>query len=104
MLMVMVMRGMTSEHPSQPAFLQDKGLNQGIPAKKPHGADKVRNEGHQRAEVTGCLGLLAQEEQEVVDRTEEATASCRKNEKSNLEHTEPDTLGQAEKPQLWSPA
>lgn len=54
--------------------------------------------------MTGCLGLLAQEEQEVVDRTEEATASCRKNEKSNLEHTEPDTLGQAEKPQLWSPA
>lgn len=43
------------------------------------------------------MGLLAQEEQEVVDTTEEATASCRKNEKS-------DTLGQAEKPQLWSPA
>lgn len=32
--MVMAMRGMTSAHPSQPAFLQDKGLNQGIPAEK----------------------------------------------------------------------
>ena len=34
--MVMAMRGVTSEHPSQPAFLQDKGLNQGmelVPAK-----------------------------------------------------------------------
>ena len=33
---MMAMRGMTSEHPSQPAFLQDKGLNQGmelVPAK-----------------------------------------------------------------------
>jgi len=56
MLMVMVMRGMTSEHPSQPAFLQDKGLNQGIPAKTPHGADKVRNEGHQSVLKCICVG------------------------------------------------
>ena len=53
---VMAMRGMTSEHLSQPAFLQDKGLNQGIPAKKPHGADKVRNEGHQSVLKCICVG------------------------------------------------
>ena len=56
--MVMAMRGMTSAHPSQPAFLQDKGLNQGIPAekKKPHGADKVRNEGYQSVLKCICVG------------------------------------------------
>ena len=31
--MVIVMRGMTPEHPSQPVFLQDKRLNQRFPAK-----------------------------------------------------------------------
>ena len=54
--MVMAMRGVTSGHPSQPAFLQDKGLNQGISAKKPHGADRVRNERHQSVLKCICVG------------------------------------------------
>lgn len=31
--MVMAMKGVTSEHPSQPVFLQDKRLKQRFPAK-----------------------------------------------------------------------
>ena len=31
--MLMAMKGVASEHPSQPVFLQDKGLNQRFPAK-----------------------------------------------------------------------
>ena len=42
------------------------------------------------------MGLLPWEKREVVDRTGEARASCRKDEESGLEHAEPDALGEAE--------